>query len=73
MTARAAELVDASIDIGRVGHAVKDVHKHTTAVRERVFTSAEDKLWEHDTLQTLKSRKARWTSIQLVRGYLSLY
>lgn len=66
VTARAAELVDISIDIGRVGHAVKDVHERTTAVREGVSKTAEEKLWECETLQTLKSRKARWTAMQEV-------
>lgn len=68
MVARATELVDVSLDIGRVRHAVKNVHKHTTTAREQVSKCAEDKLWEHESLQTLKLRKARWTSMRQVRG-----
>lgn len=66
VSARAAELVDVSLDISRVGRAVQEVHKHTTAIREQVTKSADDKLWELETLQTLKLRKARWTSMQQV-------
>ena len=66
MTARAPELVDVSIDIGGVGHAVRDLHERTAAVREGVFKSAEDKLWECEALQTLKLRKSRWKAMQEV-------
>jgi hypothetical protein len=73
VTARATELVDVSLDIGWIGRAVKSVHERTTDVCEKVSRSAEDKRWEHETLQTLKLRKARWNSMQQVQQFLPCY
>lgn len=67
VNARATELVDVSVDISRLGQAVKGLHSRALSIRGTVEANAQAKLWERDQLQLLKARKARWKEMQQVR------
>lgn len=63
---RATELLDVSVDVGKLGTTLTDAHHQLSSIKESVLAHKKELEWEGTTVTRLRRRKEHMQSLEQV-------